>query len=142
MKNMNDDKSRTATPSLNTWWKRNRLSREMHGLNDYMLADIGIRRDEIPLIVEKSFPRVRIMDVLAGWLDTWIETRTNRQAARELATFDDRMLADIGLGRSDISAIEKGYYPVRHLTSLPIFGTGVNGFSNTDAVNDDHQRAA
>jgi uncharacterized protein YjiS (DUF1127 family) len=142
MKNINDDKLRTTTLSLGTWLKRAKLSREMHGLNDYMLADIGIVRDEIPLIVEKSFPRVRLMDVFAGWVDRWVEARANRQAARELAAFDDRMLADIGLGRSDISAIEKGYYPVRHLTSLPFMGSGVTGFTNADAVNDDHQRAA
>ncbi|MBL6930173.1 MAG: DUF1127 domain-containing protein [Rhodospirillales bacterium] len=142
MKYINDDKPRTAAPSFSALFKRAKLSREMHGLNDHMLADIGITRDEIPLIIEKSFPRVRLMDVFAGWLDKWLETRKNRQAARELAAFDDRMLADIGLGRSDISAIEKGYYPVRHLTSFPFLGSGVDGLSKADAVNDDHQRAA
>ncbi len=142
MKNINDDKLLTATPSLSTWRKRAKLSQEMYALNDRMLADIGICRNEIQLIVEKSYPRVRVMAVIAGLLNKWADARKNRKIARDLAAFDDRMLADIGLGRSDISSIAKGYYPERHAHSLSLMGLGFGSSTNADAVNDDHRRAA
>lgn len=37
-------------------------------------------------------------------LSTWLAARRGREAVRRLATFDDRMLADIGLQRSDLDA--------------------------------------
>jgi uncharacterized protein YjiS (DUF1127 family) len=142
MKYTNDDKSLVASLSLTTWRKRNALSRELHGLNDRMLADVGINRHEISSIVEESFPRVRFMDVLKGLVQKWATARRNRQTARKLASFDDRMLADIGLNRSDILPIGQGFYPIRRIDTLPLMVYGIKKSSNAHAVNDDHRRAA
>ena len=34
--------------------------RELHGLSDHMLRDIGLRRDQIALIGEKDGPRLEV----------------------------------------------------------------------------------
>ncbi|NQU57063.1 MAG: DUF1127 domain-containing protein [Rhodospirillales bacterium] len=142
MKNINDDKSLTVTLSLASWRKRNTLSQELYALNDRMLADVGICRDEIPMIVEKSYPRVQFLSVFKELLAKWATARKNQETARKLAAFDDRMLADIGLGRSDISSIAKGCYPERHAHAINLMGLGFGSSSNVSPVNDDHRRAA
>jgi len=142
MQNNNDDKSLTVTLSFKTWRERAKLSQEMHALSDRMLADIGIRRDEIPSIIEKTYPRLQVLSILKGLLAKWAAARKNRETAMKLRTFDDRLLADIGLARSDISAIADGEYPARHTLSYTFMDLGFASSSNAAAVNDDHKRAA
>lgn len=142
MKFLNDDKSQKATLSLSRWWKRSKLSREMNALGDRMLADIGICREEIDTVVEKSYPRVGVLAVVSGWLNKLAEIRRNHAAAWELSGMDDRELADIGLYRADISSIAKGHYPERHAHASPLTGYGVGVGITAQPVNDDHQRAA
>ena len=142
MKNINDDKSQKATFSLVNLWKRYKLSQELNSLDERMLADIGASRGEIPGIIEAAYPRVRFMALAARLLDNWAKSRKNRIVAWELAGFDDRLLADIGLYRSDISAIAKGHYPKRHELSVSLMDVCVDSIGNTHAVNDDHRRAA
>ncbi|MBL6932715.1 MAG: DUF1127 domain-containing protein [Rhodospirillales bacterium] len=107
-----------------------------------MLADVGILRSDIGSIVEKSYPRISVLSVLAGLLDKLAESRKNHEIARELASFDDRLLADMGLYRSDVSSIAKGHYPHRHVHASPLRAYGTRIDSMTDAVNDDQKRAA
>lgn len=142
MQNINDDKSHVTTLSLITWRKRAALSRELHGLNNRMLADVGINREDIASIVDESYPRVRFMDVLKGLVKKWAIARKNHQTARKLASFDDRMLTDIGLSRSDISTIADGFYPIRRMDSLPLMVYGTSKSSPATALNDDQRRAA
>ncbi len=142
MKNINDDKSLPTTLSLKAWRKRAKLSQEMYSLSDRMLADIGIRRDEIPSIIEAAYPRLRVLSILKGLLAKWADARKNRETAIKLRSFDDRMLADIGLARSDIAAIANGSYPVRHTPSYTFMDLGFASSANVAAVNDDHKRAA
>lgn len=142
MKNINDDKLLPTTLSLKAWRKRAKLSREMYGLSDRMLADIGIRRDEIPSIIEKTYPRLHVVSILKALLVKWADARKNRKMAMKLRSFDDRLLADIGLARSDISAIANGSYPARHTPSYTFMDLGFASSANAAAINDDHKRAA
>jgi len=142
MKYINNDNFGLTSLSPSAGWKRAKLAHEMYSLNDRLLADIGICRDEIQYIVEKSYPHARMWDVLKGMFHKWVEARKHRLTARTLADFDDRMLVDIGLQRSDISSIAKGYYPARHAHSINLMGLGFGSSSNANAVNDDHRHAA
>lgn len=126
MKNINDDKKKNAFLSLTTRWKRHKLAAELNAMDDQILVDIGILRNEILSIVEKSFPMFTLAETISQLMMKMVALRANQQAAWELSGFDDRMLADIGLYRSDISSIAQGHYPERE----------------NKAANDDHQRAA
>ena len=134
MKNINDDKSHRITLSPGAWFRRSRLSAGLNSMDGRMLGDIGITHSDIPSIVERAYPRFSIMDYVSNLIDKLVEVRQNREAALELASFDDRMLADMGIYRSDIPSISKGYYSKRHASASPLMGYGV--------ANDDHQRAA
>ncbi|MFO1056006.1 MAG: DUF1127 domain-containing protein [Dongiaceae bacterium] len=46
-----------------------------------------------------------VADGVRGALAAARERRIRRRAARELARFDDRLLADIGIGRGEIGAV-------------------------------------
>jgi uncharacterized protein YjiS (DUF1127 family) len=142
MKNINDDKLQKAAFSWSGWWKRQKLSQELYSLSDLMLADIGLRRHEIDAVVEKSYPSTSIMELIAGLIDKMAEAHKNRELAWELAGYDDRLLADMGLYRSDISSISNGIYPERHALASPLTAYGSNISKMAEAVNDDHKRAA
>ena len=129
MKNINDDKLNTVTRFLVVWWKRQRLSREMHNLDDRMLADIGLSRYEISQVVDRTFPRVTFAAIVTSLIGSVRKYIRNHRAAEELSYLDDRMLADMGIFRSDIASIAEGYYPERD-------------HRDQNAANDDHVRAA
>ena len=129
MKNINDDIMRTATLSLTFWWKRQALSREMQNLDDRLLEDIGLGRYEIAQVVEHTYPRVGLRAGIVGLFTRFKNYLRNHRAAQELSNLDDRMLADMGIFRSDISSIADGHYPER-------------AERVQNAVNDDHVRAA
>jgi len=142
MQNNNDDKSLTTTLSFKSWRERAKLSREMYGLSERTLADIGIRRDQIPAIIEKAYPRLHVLGFLKVLLAKWADALKNRETAMKLSSFDDRMLADIGLARSDISAIANGNYPAHQTPAYTFMDIGFASSANAAAVNDDHKRAA
>ncbi|HEV7258649.1 MAG TPA: DUF1127 domain-containing protein [Bosea sp. (in: a-proteobacteria)] len=50
----------------------------------------------------------RVGGVLAGWMERWARHKRIRRATFDLARFDDRLLADIGLTRLDIEAAAAG----------------------------------
>lgn len=126
MKNINDDRQKASLFSLRIIWKRIKLHDDLNALDDRLLKDIGIVREEIPAYVEKSYPLFSLREMLSQLTMKIVAMRSNQQAAMELSKFDDRILADMGLYRSDISSIAHGNYPERH----------------TSVANDDHQRAA
>ena len=140
MKNINDDKMKNGLFSLSTWWKRHNLAAELNAMDTCILEDIGISRNEISDIVDRSFPQYTLKETVELVIAKVLAFRANQQAAWELSGFDDRMLADIGLYRSDISSIAQGHYPERE-NRTAIAKTHYPERENK-AANDDHQRAA
>ena len=47
---------RNAASRLSIWYKRQRLFEELDGLSDYVLADMGMSRDNLRTTVKKSYP--------------------------------------------------------------------------------------
>ena len=105
-----DKASRDTTPSfgelvgqyLSTVGKKRELRRELNALDDRMLADIGISRADIPDVVEAISAAPASdedeFDPIAS-LRVW---NRSRDAARTLASMDDRQLNDMGFVRGDI----------------------------------------
>ena len=138
MQNINDDSTLTVTSFFSNWWKRQKLSMKLHSLDNRMLSDIGVNRSEIDHVAEHSFPRVSFIELSAILLEKWAAALKNREAAWELADYDNRQLTDIGISRSDIRAIASGHYPKRHRDASPLTAYGIN----IQANNDDHRHVA
>ncbi|MGH6893168.1 MAG: DUF1127 domain-containing protein [Dongiaceae bacterium] len=86
-----------------TLWNRRRVAYSaLNGLDDRMLADIGVSRAEIADVVKGlhksvAYPAVSL-DVVAP-IAAWNRAR---QTANQLYRLEDRMLQDIGVVRGDI----------------------------------------
>jgi uncharacterized protein YjiS (DUF1127 family) len=83
------------------WRERRIAERELRGLDDRMLRDIGISRSDIPQVAAGrpiSAKADEANDALEG-LRRWIRSRA---VAKELNTLDSRTLSDIGMIRGDI----------------------------------------
>lgn len=95
--------------------RRNAVTRELMGLSNRMLDDLGMTRADIvataKLTADRAYP---VNGTVFGDLRTLVDGTIVRPAAdffarREveatLRSLDDRMLADVGLTRADIPAI-------------------------------------
>ncbi len=142
MMTINDDMPKIDMPLLLAWWKRRALSREMQSLEDRLLADIGVERHDIEAIAANSFPKFSLAARLSRMAEKLKRVHDNHVAAWELSAFDDHMLNDIGLFRSDLSGIAKGRYPERRSAiSNHVERADDISFEGL-ASNDDHRRAA
>jgi uncharacterized protein YjiS (DUF1127 family) len=101
---------------LETWWRRRATERQLNGLSDRVLADIGIAREHIPLVArgmdplqhEAGLGRPGWAAGLLAWLEeARAERRELARIRRELASYDDRDLDDLGIRRSDIPALAR-----------------------------------
>ena len=99
-----------------------RQRRTYHALmrcSDRVLADIGIERKAIPLVLKGIDPRAYHETAPHGWsraLDTRLEEasrawRERRRISKELMAYNDRELDDLGIRRVDIPAIVRGRLP-------------------------------
>jgi uncharacterized protein YjiS (DUF1127 family) len=82
--------------------RRRRAYHNLMALDDRMLRDIGLTRDEIPVVVKS------LSDNGSAWASDADEGSSlrvwnrYRAAAKELGQLDNHMLADIGIVRGDI----------------------------------------
>jgi uncharacterized protein YjiS (DUF1127 family) len=88
------------------WSQRREAYRGLMALDDRMLADIGIRRDDIPAVV-KAMASGPIAASFEGSFETELvlplkQWNLWRVAHKQLNRLDDRMLDDIGFVRADI----------------------------------------
>lgn len=84
--------------------RQERITRNalMH-LSDRTLADIGVRRGDIPLIAKRIDPEHP--EAHEGALTRWLRERGERQQVlRELMAYSNRELDDLDLRRRDIPA--------------------------------------
>ncbi len=84
---------------------RRRTLGELRRLNDHLLCDIGLTRDDLAPVAarlaETAISRRQPGPGLIIRVRKWLKQRA---AIRELKALDDRMLADIGLARGEIRA--------------------------------------
>lgn len=88
--------------------RRRRAYENLMALDDRILRDIGITRDEIPTLVKSlsgdapawSQPEAQAEDISS--IRLW---NRYRATAKELSQLDNRMLADIGIIRGDIDGV-------------------------------------
>jgi uncharacterized protein YjiS (DUF1127 family) len=90
-----------AARGIVAWQERRVAERELRGLDDRMLQDIGISRADIPQVAAGRPVGAKadeVYDAIEG-LRRWIRSRA---VAKELNTLDSRTLNDIGMVRGDI----------------------------------------
>jgi uncharacterized protein YjiS (DUF1127 family) len=105
-------------------WQQRRATRDaLMRCSDRVLADIGIAREHIPLVVNGIDPAAyeRADSALRRWwtaararLAAALEARRERlQVYRELDAYTDRELDEIGLRRADIPVIAREHPVLR-----------------------------
>lgn len=82
--------------------RRRRAYQNLMALDDRMLSDIGLTRDEIPAVVKSLTGEAPAWNSDAGEVSTLRVWNRYRAAAKELGQLDNHMLADIGIVRGDI----------------------------------------
>ena len=94
-----------------TIWRaleKRRAAKQLHGLSDHMLRDVGIERGHIDLVLDElsraSAPRPTPVQGPLQALGRWLRSR---RATAELSRLDDRLLRDIGVSRGEIPALVK-----------------------------------
>lgn len=97
---------------LQRWRRRNAVVQELSQLDDRMLDDIGIARWQIDEIADEAVGGERpsllaaLVEAITAPIVRW---HRRNQVYRELYQLDDRMLADIGVSRSDIPSLVEGW---------------------------------
>ena len=80
-----------------------RTVRELRQLDDHMLYDIGLGRDEVDRVArELAWAALPASQAQTGFVTRIWHWHKRRAAIRELEALDDRILADIGLVRGGI----------------------------------------
>jgi uncharacterized protein YjiS (DUF1127 family) len=100
--------------AFGTWLEQRRTERLLTACSDRVLADIGIAREDIPLVARgqdaaQEHPR-------SGWLvslraslgEALAARRSWRRQQAELMAYSDEELADLGISRRDIRSVVRG----------------------------------
>ena len=111
----------TWLAAVGSKWRQRQTERQLMACSDRVLADIGIAREDIALIARGLDPLEHGTAGIAwsGWLPgllTWLEEvreerRELRRIRRELASYSDHDLDDIGIRRADIPGLLKSTGP-------------------------------
>lgn len=102
MTSMTDTKNQKEYSPLVAWVKRRELVSRLGGLDSRMLDDIGIHRHQIAEIAERAYPGSSLKAIVVSIAASIMRSIERAAQTRQLASLDDRMLADIGLTRSEI----------------------------------------
>jgi len=89
-------------------WRRRRTIAELSKLSDRMLADIGLTRGEIYSVADTLTARGDHTEPAGkrkGLFAAMRQARLRRATIRELEQLPDRILADIGISRSQIPTV-------------------------------------
>lgn len=124
MSKFSDGKNHHIVSPLAAWIKRRQFVERLNTLDDRILDDIGYQRFQIEDAALKTFPPVSLKAYLSALVASMHTKALQRHDERLLAAFDDRMLADIGLLRGDISGAVRGDGPFRGY-SAPAVVAGV-----------------
>ena len=88
---------------------RHKTRRDLQGLDDRLLADIGLIRAEIPAAVAKATAVSANGDWFPTRLVKWVShARARARTVRELRRLPDPILADIGIQRWEIEDVVDG----------------------------------
>jgi uncharacterized protein YjiS (DUF1127 family) len=103
---------------LARWRERHRTRDALMRCSDRVLADIGIEREHIPLIAKGIDPsrHETAAEVMWRWWSAGgarvqsarAARRERRRVYRELMSYRDHELDDLGVRRSDIAGIARG----------------------------------
>ena len=91
-------------------WRRRQTIKQLQGLSNRMLDDIGLSRDQIAEVATQLAARPasatphRGEPIMRTFLAKARRARLRRASIRELEQLSDRVLADIGMTRSQIPA--------------------------------------
>lgn len=111
-------------------FRRGKVARELRMLDQRMLSDIGLSPSDIDRVAAESVGGkgewivLSLMAYLGRKIANWAHKRA---AYRSLMALDDRMLADIGLSRSDVPEL------VRAMRG-PLVTPAVEGSFETEVV--------
>jgi len=100
--------------AFGTWLQQRRTERLLTACSDRVLADIGIAREDIPLVARGQDPLQAHQG--SGWFAQLQASLSEALAARrlwrrqqaELMAYSDEELADLGIARRDIRSVVRG----------------------------------
>jgi uncharacterized protein YjiS (DUF1127 family) len=126
---------------ITRWYQREILRTELNALNDHMLADIGVSRDQISEIVAGTQENkiAKTLNRFAAAIQHRLEAR---RIANELSALDDRVLADMGIERYQISDIANGKFSRNKPVPVPENLSFFRQSSDQPSISGDYRRAA
>jgi uncharacterized protein YjiS (DUF1127 family) len=100
--------------AFGTWLEQRRTERLLMTCSDCVLADIGIEREDIPLVARGQDPldaharRGWFASLRASLSEALAAHRHWRRQQAELMAYSDEELAELGINRRDIRAVVRG----------------------------------
>ena len=114
-------------------------------MNPYMiLAQNHHRKDSLDVLLSRWAYRLAQVgeQVVAGSFDFLHLAYRRRKAVAELRSLSDRLLADIGISRSDIPSVVDDMLRETPGTAKPLTSVRLGAMPSGDNANDDRPKAA